>query len=168
MAGVRERVLRMVDEYPGVHAREVERQLGLVSRLAQYHLDALEKEGAILRIEERGFARYASPSLRISSPDLALLCRLRRAPVLEIVLFLLRQGEATPTQISERIALAKPSTSHHLRELLNDGIVVARRAGRERWYGLRDEAQARRILDDFEPLPGELDSFARIWEDLTG
>jgi hypothetical protein len=40
--------------------------------------------------------------------------------------------------------------------------------GRERWYSLHDPAFVRRSLASFHPLPGDLDAFSALWDDLVG
>lgn len=163
----RSRVLELVRRYPGVHEREIERQLGLSSRLAAYHLESLVADGEVARVEARGYVRYLPAESRLSAADVELLCMLRRTPVLQVLLFLLREGEATAGAISAALGLAKPSASYHLGALLDAEVLAVRPAGRERWYRVADPAFVRRALARFEPVPGELDAFASVWDDLT-
>ncbi|MEA3201268.1 MAG: hypothetical protein QOE90_2696 [Thermoplasmata archaeon] len=167
---VRGEILAFVERYPGVHAREVERQMGLSDRLAGYHLEALAADGALARVEDAGYVRYfpTETSRRLSARDLAFVCLLRRPPALQITLLLLANRELTPGAIADELALARPSVSYHLKDLAEHDVVTARREGRERRYALRDPAYARRMLASFHPLPGDLDAFSRLWDDLVG
>lgn len=164
----RGRVLAFVARYPGVHAREVERELGFSSRLAQYHLDALEREGRVRRVREKGYARFLASvdAARLDADDLKLLCILRRPPALRIVLQLLADGSATPTELAEALALAKPSVSYHLRALEAGGAVETRSEGREKRVTVARPAAVRRLLAEHPPTPSALEDFERVWQDL--
>lgn len=167
---VRETVLRLVRAYPALHVREVERQLGLSSKLADHHLASLEAEGRVRRVEEAGFTRFldAETAARMAEDELALLLLARRGPALRIMLLLLAEGEARPGALAEALGLAKASTSYHLKALAEAGVVEARQEGRERRYRLRDPERVRETLGRHPPLPAEIDDFARVWADLYG
>lgn len=166
---VRADVLGFVARYPGVHVREVERQLGLSSRLASYHLGALEAAGLVRRVQDDGYARFVSTqgTERLQEADLRLLCVLRRPPAFRIVGELLQQGEVPQNRLAKALGFAKASVSYHLKALAAEGVVAARDEGRERHYRLVAPAQVRRVLRQFEPLPGELDAFSRMLLDLV-
>lgn len=168
--GARTRVLAFVRDYPGVHTREVERRLGLSSKLADYHLAMLEGDGLVERVEEKGFIRFVPRVTRPrwSGRDIAFLCLMRRAVAFRITLLLLARGPMTPGDLSRALDLAKPSTTYHLHMLEDDGIVAVEPRGRERWVSLVDPARVRGLLAHFTPLPEDLDPFARVWSDLFG
>lgn len=168
MGEVRRSVLGFVQRYPAAHAREVERQLGLSSRLASYHLESLVEEGRLRRIEEKGYLRYvtAETARALSDRDVAFLCVARRPPALKILLLLLSAAELPQGAITEALGLAKASTSYHLGALRDAGIALARTEGRNRYYRLADPEHARRMLAHYVPLPGQLDEFSRMWDDL--
>jgi predicted transcriptional regulator len=167
---LRDEILFFVREYPGIHAREVERRLGLASRLASYHLDALAQEGLLARHDDSGYARYfpIESTARLSPRELAFISAMRSPPALQIVLLLLSEGEMTPSALAETLSLARPSVSYHMNALLEEEIVLARESGRLRIYALRDKAYVARMLASFHPLPGDLDAFSSLWDDLIG
>lgn len=166
----RTQVLGFVRQYPGVHVREVERQLGLSSKLANYHLLALEQDGKVERIQEKGYSRFLPrvTKPRWSARDIAFLCLMRRGVAFRITLLLLSRGEMTAGDLSLALELAKPSTTYHLHLLEDDRIVAVEPRGRQRWYSLADPDRVRGLLADFTPLPEDLDPFAKVWADLFG
>ena len=93
---------------------------------------------------------------------------MRRPPALQIVLILLSEGELNPSALADALALARPSISYHLKPLLEEEIVKAREEGRSRHYRLCDKAYVSRMLASFHPLPGDLDAFSSLWDDLIG
>lgn len=167
-ASVRKDVLSFIARYPGAHVREVERQLGLSSKLASYHLQQLEQAGAVKRVEDGGYARFVSASLlpTLSRRDLAAILLLRREPVLRIATLLLSEGTLSQGAISDKCDLPAASASYHLKAMLEAGVAQVEPAGRARLYSLADPDRLRRLLQTYEPLPGETDAFSAMWNDL--
>lgn len=167
---VRDEVLRFVRAHPGVHVREVERQLGLSSRLASHHLDALEHEGAVHRVAQKGYTRFldAQTARTLTGTDLEWLLAMRRPVATRIVLLLLDEGERTHGALATALGVPRASASYHLAGLQRAGLALARSSGRERLYSLRDPGRVRGILRRFPPVPGQLGSFDSIWSDLFG
>ncbi|HUR62356.1 MAG TPA: hypothetical protein VM286_08360 [Candidatus Thermoplasmatota archaeon] len=164
----RAQVLRLVGEYPGIHVREMERHLGLSSRLAAYHLEALEAEGAVQRVQETGYARYflALGKPKWSKRDVGFLCLMRRAAAFHITLLLLSSGPLGRSDLARSLRLAPASVSYNLDLLQGSGVVDSAMQGKRRIYALADEAYARGMLANFTPLPEELEPFESIWHDL--
>lgn len=59
------------------------------------------------------------------------------------ILTLLKEGELTVSEISDRTAIPQPTVSQHLRTMRQQGIVENRDDGSQRYYGITDE----RIID---------------------
>jgi predicted transcriptional regulator len=168
MVAARAQVLQLVTEYPGIHVREMERHLGLSSRLASYHLGALEEEGAVQRVQETGYARYF-PALgkpKWTKRDVGFLCLMRRGAAFHITLLLLSAGPLGRWDLARRLGLAGASVSYHLDLLAATGVVASAMVGRQRIYSLADEPYVRGMLANFTPLPEELEPFESIWHDL--
>lgn len=165
---VRAQVLASVQRFPGIHARELERQLGLSDRLASYHLQHLVAEGAVQAVPDTGFTRYfpAATRPKWSARDVALLCLLRRGVAFRIVLLLLG-GPQPQGRIAKALGLAKASASYHLGDLRAAGIVAVEALGRERHYRLADPDHVRGVLANFTPVPEEHDAFTAMLQDLV-
>jgi len=168
LSDLRAEVLAFVRRYPGVHGREVDRQMGLPTGLADYHLRALEEQGQMLHLRADGYGRwFPRDEMSLDPEDVRLVCFLRRPPALRIVLLLMHQGEMTPADLSDLLGLARPSISYHLRALEKADLVAVRPEGRSRWYRLAHPERARRVVGGFHTLPGDLDRFSAIWDDLV-
>ncbi|TLS50887.1 winged helix-turn-helix transcriptional regulator [Paenibacillus antri] len=70
------------------------------------------------------------------------------------ILSLVRDGELPSSAIAARFDISAPAVSQHLKILEEAGLVVVRRAGTKRYYGIRREG--------FEELKHYIDGF---WED---
>ncbi len=166
----RARVQEFVSRYPGIHVREIERRLGLPTRLAAYHLEQLEHEGKVQCIQEPGYSRYF-PSVgkpRWSRREMEFLCLMRNAVALRIAVLLLTESELAQGNLAGRLNLAKASTSYHLTLMLDAKLVKARKAGRQTFYSLADASYVRGMLANFTPIAEDLDSFTGMWNDLFG
>jgi DNA-binding transcriptional ArsR family regulator len=70
-------------------------------------------------------------------------------PARQRILALLEQaGELCVSDVARRFTLAQPSVSHHLRVLLEAGLVTAEKRGKETYYAL-DVAALRRCCGGF-------------------
>ena len=59
---IREKVLSFIENNPGVHFREIQRQTGTAVGQLEYHLYSLEKEGVIKGRKDGKFVRFFSLS----------------------------------------------------------------------------------------------------------
>lgn len=58
------------------------------------------------------------------------------------ILHLVREGELTSSAIASHFDISAPAISQHLKVLEEAGLVVVRRAGTKRYYGIRREGFA--------------------------
>jgi DNA-binding transcriptional ArsR family regulator len=61
------------------------------------------------------------------------------------ILVLLRAGDATPSIMAESISAHSTAVAHHLRHLVDAGLIRRRRHGRQVIYSLRGEMVGRLI-----------------------
>jgi DNA-binding transcriptional ArsR family regulator len=64
-------------------------------------------------------------------------------------------GEATVSELVDRLALSQPQVSKHLSVLRAVGLVLVRAEGRRRWYRVNGPA--------LKPVHDWVDTFARTW-----
>jgi DNA-binding transcriptional ArsR family regulator len=70
------------------------------------------------------------------------------------ILYLVRDGELTSSAIASHFDISAPAISQHLKVLEQSGLVVVRRDGTKRYYGIR--------RDGFSELKQYID---RFWDD---
>ncbi|MGG1396722.1 metalloregulator ArsR/SmtB family transcription factor [Bacillus salipaludis] len=70
------------------------------------------------------------------------------------ILYLVRDGELTSSAIASHFDISAPAVSQHLKVLEQSGLVVVRREGTKRYYGIR--------RDGFTELKQYID---RFWDD---
>ena len=52
----------------------------------------------------------------------------------QILVMLCKTDQMTVNQITERLSLSRPAVSHHLKLMLNAGILAVAKSGTERYY----------------------------------
>ncbi len=62
------------------------------------------------------------------------------------VILMLAEGERHVGGICEALGMSQPSTSHHLTFLRTGGLIVARRQGKNNFYGLTTTGKAMLVL----------------------
>ncbi len=155
------RLLAHVRQYPGLHQRELARQLEISLALVQYHAKALVQEGAIIQEELEGTTRFFPAGMVTDRQTLIALRDKRR---LHIVLHLLEHGTVRHTELADATDMGKSTLSFHLRRLEKARVVRKGADG----FALADAAAVRRLLDEHQPTPDLLDRFADLWSDLYG
>ncbi|WP_028608534.1 ArsR/SmtB family transcription factor [Paenibacillus harenae] len=67
------------------------------------------------------------------------------------ILHLVRDGELTSSAIASHFDISAPAISQHLKVLEEAGLVVVRRAGTKRFYGIRREGffEIKQLIESF-------------------
>ena len=157
----RDRIRALVIQYPGLHLREVARQLDMSIALVQYHLPGLVEAGLVEVHEDGGIARLFPPRLEV---DEATLTALRDRKRLHIVLTLMDRGPLRHAELCQATAMGKSTLSFHLQRLEEAGV-VRRDDGA---ITLCQPEAIRVLLEKHRPTPDLVDRFARVWGDLYG
>lgn len=171
----RRRIYEAVRKFPGIHLRELSRQLGLSVPLVDYHLNFLDKYGMVSGIADEQYRRFyprdpigaENKTDVLSADEKRVVALLRQRIPLQIVLFLLKNGTAQHKEMVPLMGISPSTLSHHLNKLHRRGILVKTVSGEERGYRLANEGQIARLLLTYEPPPGTLvDSFIEIWDEF--
>lgn len=157
----RNRIRALVLQYPGLHLREVARQLDISLALVQYHLPALVKAGQVELLDEAGTQRLFPARGRSAREAIAALRDKHR---LHIVLTLLEEGTMRHAGLCQATGLGKSTLSFHLTRLVEAGIVQRNPDG----YALSDPKRTTELLNKNRPTPDMVDRFANLWSDLYG
>lgn len=169
----RRRIFHFLQEYPGLHLRELERQLGMDVRALKHHLDFLEAHEAVTSIQQDGYLRFYPRAWeegffreRIGASEKRVLGVLRQRVPLHIVLLLLERGELGTDALRAELGIAKSTLSYHLRKLARLRLVGARTEEKRRLYRLLDAHVAVQLLVRYRPTPDLISSFLDLWEKI--
>ena len=163
-SAIRRRLYVLVQDYPGLHIRELARRLGVQVRAVEYHAAALLENG-ILEDARDGAYQRLFPNRRelpLSDADREALGLLRMPVPLSLVLCLLDEpGGLTHGELCRRTGASKANASHHLKRLVEAGIV-----DHDGTYVLRDIERTRALLLSHKPVPDLRQRFADAWASI--
>ena len=165
----RRRMYELLGRTPGLHLREIARQLDVDVRTADYHLRQLAKHGLATGIEEGGYLRFFPRTANgrgaevVDARDKRLLAILRKPVPLYVALALLTQDTATHGELAAASDVSPSTLSYHL-----DRMERANLLGRDGVrYLLREPERIARILYAHRPTPDLIDRFLDLWEDFA-
>jgi predicted transcriptional regulator len=142
---LRKKITEYIRRNPGVHFRQISRDLDLAIGQLDFHLNALVKGRVIVKQVASGNSRYYVRD-RFTRDERRVMSSLRREIPRGIVLFLLDNPGSTPTRILENFSFTFATMSYHLRRLEKQEILKAVQHGRKRLYYVRDPETVRSLL----------------------
>jgi len=167
-----ESLLSFVQQYPGVHLREIRRRLGIPIGTLDYHLYRLGREGLVLIRFQGGYkccypAVYDRQNGPIPEPEKILLALLRQPVPRALLLHLYLDGASHPATLSESIDTTASNLSYFLKRLESAGVLVREGQGATRMVRLLEPKRVHEVLLAFPPLKETtVDRFIRFWSEL--
>ncbi len=168
-ADLRRRILLIVEEYPGLHLREIQRRANTSAMLAEYHLNILEKMQLVtssMRGRYRDFFPVRSGALQLDETDRRWLGLLRRPAILRIALLLLEGGALRPIELARRLGLVPSTAAYQFKVMEDAGLAVVERRGNRSIIRLGDPARVLEILRAYHPSPDAVSSYAETWANV--
>jgi predicted transcriptional regulator len=146
----RVRIKLLVSLQPGLHLRELQRQIGLSFSSTRYHIDKLTKDGEIDRVEDKGYSRIYPAG--IDQKDKVLLTLVRRETDRRILSSFLRENNLSQQRLTDLTGLAKSTVSEHLATLSKLGVVTRKTGEERRIFELTDPAKIDTMLNRYPRL----------------
>jgi predicted transcriptional regulator len=166
---MRRRIFALVQEFPGLHIREVARQLDTSLALVEYHASILRENSLVREERDDRYVRLFAVPDDGSGPTESqrqVLRLLRERLPLRITLHLLDHDEAQQHKaVSEALGLGKSKLSFHLRKLEAARIVRKTSDGR---FEPVDRPRLLRVILQFPPTTDLRAEFADVWLSLYG
>lgn len=164
----RRRILAAVREYPGLHLRELARQLDTSVALVEYHVPFLVDAGLVRAETDQRYQRLypLGEAVPLSKRDRRWLGLLRERLPLQVVLHLLHPDcTGRHKDIADRLGMGKSKLTFHLQKLSRAGLVEKTGEGT---FHLVDAARVSRLLLENKPTPDLREEFAGLWLDFYG
>ena len=159
----RVRIKLLVSLQPGLHLRELQRQIGLSFSSTRYHVDKLAKDGEIDRVEDNGYLRIYPAG--IDERDKVLLTLVRRETDRRILSSFLREKSLSQQRLVDTTRLAKSTVSEHLAVLLKLGVVKTKTGEERRVFELTDRAKIDTMLNRYPRLLSKATRrFIDLWD----
>ena len=127
-----------IRDHPGIHFREMVRDMGINRGTLSYHLAMLVQTKKILAVESGGYTRYFENSGKFSSLERKVLASLADANRSRI-LWMMVQSPVTQSELKDHLHLSGPSIMWHIHRMSNDQLVKKNETVRPVQYELPDE-----------------------------
>lgn len=134
---VRKKLTEYIRKNPGVHFRQIARDLELAIGQLDFHLNTLTKGEVLIKDGSTSNARYYVRD-KFSREERKAMSYLRREIPRGIVIFLMENPDATPHEILEMFDFTHATLSYHLKRLEKAGILKVEQSGKERHYSVTD------------------------------
>lgn len=142
---IRKKLYLYIQANPGVHFREIQRDMGLPIGQLEFHLNELEKREIIVKETRMGNARFYVRD-KFSREEKAVMNFLRKEIPRDIILYLLDDPGSSPNDIMEMFTFSGPNLSYHLKRMLKEEIILFEMKGRERRYRVKDPDLIKTLL----------------------
>ncbi|MFQ5710167.1 MAG: winged helix-turn-helix transcriptional regulator [Candidatus Geothermarchaeales archaeon] len=117
----RRKIYKLINLFPGLHFREIQRKIGIATGTLQYHINFL-KENELIDYERDGkFLRFYPVGLEGINKEVLGITR-QKIPR-AIIFYLLNHGWARNTELSNHLKLSPSTMSWYLKRLESYGIV---------------------------------------------
>lgn len=140
----RRRIYEIIEESPGIHLRELQRNLSMPLTTVEYHLSYMARKKIIYSETDTHYKRYYAKPL--DEADKKVLSALRQKRMREIVLLVLSNGKAKYHYIADYLNLPHSTLSFYLKYLVDNGILVKDKIGYETIYTVKDEDKVAKVL----------------------
>ena len=164
----RRRILQLVNQYPGLHLREVQRRVKSSVHLVEYHLNVLERLSLVESHEEGGYRRFFPAQggrAGLTPQERSWLSLLRQNVPLGVTLYLLDRTRATHGELADVVPVTKSTLTYHLKNMERAGL-VAREPSKALRLARPDEVLA--ILRAHRPTPDLVAAWGEMWADIVG
>ncbi|MHA2296645.1 MAG: winged helix-turn-helix transcriptional regulator [Candidatus Hodarchaeales archaeon] len=141
---MRAMIHRTIEMYPGIHFRELCRELNKKNGVVQYHLWILEdSENKIKSHQDGGFTRYFPSNSKLAKEDLYfnIFSMLQRPSMYTIIKLLWESKNGlSRTELSSTIGISLQGVTCNCKKLSTACIIQETRLNRQKYYMLTDGA----------------------------
>lgn len=142
------KLLRHIEQNPGIRYKELSRLTGLANGVLSYHLAMLERSNAILTERLPSQTRYFP--INISYVESVILRHLRNKPKRELLVLLLKQDTCTFSELVEHSGKSQSTVSSHIKKLKRDSIVNVRYGERYNLYSLTKKDAVAEVVSKYK------------------
>ena len=161
----RQKIYDLILKNPGLHQAKIAQILSMRKSLAEYHLQYLEKNQAIISMKDEGYKRYYVEGVEVDRDDRKILSLIRQDIPFKIVSLLLKKPVLKHKEIASNLRISPSTLSYHLNKLVKQGVIDLCRYGSDKGYIIRNKRVLMKFLLRYE-MHTAIDSFKDIWENI--
>lgn len=163
----RRRIYERILEAPGMHLRQLQRDLSMPLGTLEYHLHQMV--GAELLVtRQEGRLKAFFPSGGMDRRDRDVLYILRQETPRRIAMEIVNEPGVTFQQLAQRLTISPSTLSFHLKKFRKEGIMEERREGLHKSFFCTDPERVRRLIVTYRHtfVDDIVDRFADAWLNL--
>ncbi|MHA1772187.1 MAG: winged helix-turn-helix transcriptional regulator [Candidatus Thorarchaeota archaeon] len=142
-ASLRCRIITEISENPGIHLRELLRNVGCAMGALQYHLKNLEQTGVVVSIRSGNSKHFFMADFSSDTQVLQLAALLRNPTIHAIIDECKANGQVTQAHLSRMLSIDKSLISYYAMSLIDSGFLkIIPVFGRERPLALTEYAMS--------------------------
>jgi predicted transcriptional regulator len=163
---IQSKLLKHIDDYPGIRYRELLRLTDLVNGVLTYHLSLLERSTQI-RVNRSKAKTTRYYPINITTEESEVIGYIRNEPVRRIISFILEHNICTFNEIVDYTNKAPSTISWHLKKLKDAGIISVQ-YGQYQLYRVTNREVVAEILYKYRQSFVEqvVDNYTEIIEEL--
>lgn len=146
--GSRRRIVDHIERVPGIHMRQLQKDLGLPLSTLEYHLHQLERAEVLSTVCHRRYKAYFLRN-RFDADDRWYLYHLRQEMPRRILRLLLEDPRLSHGGLAALLPIRPSTLSHHLRRLTEVRILRPAWINGRKFYNIEDRERTRRLLDAY-------------------
>lgn len=164
---IRNIIYNHILKHPGLHEREIARQLKIPLSTLDYHLYLLRRKELIVCKSDGHYTQYYAEG-KISSKDEKLLGIVRQKVPRKIIIFLLVNISLTHKEICSHLGLAASTTSFHLNKLVSLEVINRTVVGRETIFQIQEPEYISELIIKYKKsfVDDAVNRFSDTWLDL--
>lgn len=146
-------LMQVIEDSPGIRFCEIMRRTGMKNGVLSHHLRTLERAG---RIRVMRSARQTSYSTRETSEgQLRVAGALQKSTPRAILLALAAEDGRRFSEIVDCCGKSPSTVSLYLKQLINDGLVAAKKPGFAKRYYIACRSEVDRLVESYVPRPSD-------------
>ncbi len=161
----RRRLYELLQEYPGLHMRELSRRCDIPIGNLKYHVDYLLKNEVLVEVEEGDKKRLYVKDKKMGATERRVLGVLRNEISRGLIIFILLNPGAEYSLIKDNFDLKPSKLSYYLKKLIDKGIIERIAKGRSNNYKVLDPDLIAGVIITYRPTFRDrlADLFVEAW-----
>ena len=141
----RKRLITIIQDKPGIHFRELQRESGFATGELEYHIDVLVKMEIISKKKSPHYTKYY-PEAELGSKDKGIMDILRQPILRDILMFILSSKQVSHGEVTKEFRLLKSTASFYLNKLIDKNLIEKRKDGKKTFYKVNNPKEILRLI----------------------
>jgi predicted transcriptional regulator len=139
-----EKILKTIQDNPGIYVREIMKKNRLSTGVVQYHLRKLERNSLVKSDKRTRYKRYYS--VDVKEEEFPIIANLRKNSKQTLLFAILSSDDPSFDDILHKIHKSPSTTSWNISGLIKDGIIEKVSKNQKKIYRVKNKELLRKTL----------------------